>query len=63
MSIFSRRAPRHASAEIGGSVEGQALVEYSLILVLVVITCIVVVTQVGDIVENDLWGLTQGLFG
>ena len=43
------------------AVGGQALVEYSLLIVLVVIVCIVIVTQIGDVVENGLYGAIEQL--
>jgi|GEM_PF-2204164 len=43
------------------AVDGQAMVEYSLILVLIVIVCIVIVSQIGDVVENGLYGAIEQL--
>jgi Flp pilus assembly pilin Flp len=40
---------------------GQAMVEYSLIILLVVIVCIVVVTQLGDVLRNGLYGAVESL--
>jgi Flp pilus assembly pilin Flp len=39
------------------SEEGQAMVEYALIFTLIVIACIAIVTSLGDVVVNKLWGL------
>ena len=41
--------------------DGQALVEYSLILLLVIIACLAIVTQTGDVVRNQLWQQTSNL--
>ncbi len=43
------------------AVDGQAMVEYSLIIVVIVIVCIVIVTQIGDTVENGLYGAIEQL--
>lgn len=41
--------------------DGQALVEYSLILLVVVLVCIGVVTQIGDILKNQLYTAIEAL--
>ncbi len=61
MSILERVVRHRLSFSNHEDEEGQALVEYSLIIALVVIACILVMTQLGDIVENGLWGLTSTL--
>lgn len=40
---------------------GQALVEYSLIILLVVIACLVTLYAFQDAVVNGLWGATSAL--
>jgi hypothetical protein len=40
---------------------GQAMVEYSLVILLVVIFCIVVITQLGDVIKNELYGAVETL--
>jgi Flp pilus assembly pilin Flp len=41
--------------------DGQALVEYSLIFVLIIVVCITVMTTMGDTVRDELWGMTSRL--
>lgn len=40
---------------------GQAMVEYSLIILLVVIVCIAIVTTVGSIMKNEFYAAIQAL--
>lgn len=47
---------------VGTQTEGQSMVEYAFILALVVITCIVAMTILGDVVQNNLWGLITSTF-
>jgi Flp pilus assembly pilin Flp len=42
-----------------GTENGQALVEYSLIIVLIVIGCLTVLYTFQDSVINGLWGATR----
>lgn len=41
--------------------DGQTLVEYSLIIVLVVIACIVAVTSVANVMEEKYWALISAM--
>jgi Flp pilus assembly pilin Flp len=41
--------------------DGQALVEYSLIILMVVIACVAVVATMGETVRDELWGLMSQL--
>jgi Flp pilus assembly pilin Flp len=42
--------------------EGQGLVEYSLILLMVVFACVAIVTQVGDLIKTNWIDLAASLF-
>jgi Flp pilus assembly pilin Flp len=39
--------------------EGQGLVEYALILLLICIACLVAITALGDTIVENLWSLVQ----
>ena len=41
--------------------DGQALVEYSLILLLIIIACLAIVTETGNVVRDNLWEQTSNL--
>lgn len=41
--------------------KGQALVEYALIFVLIIIACVAVMTSLGDVVVNNLWALINSM--
>ncbi len=42
--------------------EGQSLVEYTLILVIVVIACIGILTQIGDLIRTNWVELAASMF-
>ena len=58
MSLFLQvlvRLSRHTEDDR----DGQALVEYSLIIVLVIIACLTIVATTGDVIRDELWGMTR----
>jgi Flp pilus assembly pilin Flp len=61
MNILASVARRWLSDSEHEVSDGQALVEYSLILVLIIIACLLVVTQTGDVVRDNLWEQTSNL--
>lgn len=56
MKIPASKARNWLSYSDQDAADGQALVEYSLILVLVIIACVSVVITMGDVVREVLWG-------
>jgi len=42
-------------------IEGQGLVEYALILLLICIACLVAITALGDAIIANLWSIIQNL--
>jgi Flp pilus assembly pilin Flp len=61
MKTLAMKAWRWLSHSATSDSDGQALVEYSLIILLVVIACVAVVTTMGETVRDVLWGQVSQL--
>lgn len=61
MKTLAMQAWRWLSRSNKVKTDGQALVEYSLIILLIAIACVAVITTMGATVRDDLWGLITQL--
>jgi Flp pilus assembly pilin Flp len=61
MSDLLESAGQWVTACLGDEHDGQAMVEYALLFVLIVIACLAVMTALGDVVVNGLWGVISSM--
>lgn len=61
MNILATKARKWLCDSDHDGADGQALVEYSLILALVIIACIAVVSETGSVIRDNLWEQTSNL--
>lgn len=61
MRSLPSRAWKRLSCSKDDAHDGQALIEYSLIIVLIVLVCVTFVATMGDTVRDELWGMTSDL--
>jgi len=61
MKILASMARKWLCNSDQDGTDGQALVEYSLILLLIIIACLVIVTETGNVVRENLWEQTSKL--
>ena len=61
MNILAKKARKWLCDSDQDGADGQALVEYSLILLLVILACFAVVTETGDTIRDNLWEQTSNL--
>lgn len=58
ISALKARQRRHDFIDGESNAAGQALVEYSLILALVILACVTIVVATGETIRDELWGMT-----
>jgi Flp pilus assembly pilin Flp len=61
MNILATTARKWLSISDERQLDGQSLVEYSLIILLVVVACVAVVTAMGGVVYDTLWSQASQL--
>ena len=61
MNLLALKARKWLCDSDRDGADGQALVEYSLILVLLIIACHAIVTETGAVIRDNLWEQTSNL--